>query len=149
MTLIKSYEGVSLKAYKDIVGVLTIGYGDTSNVSPGMIITMDEADERLNKRLRIDFEPDVCEALSREPSQHEFDSMVSIAYNIGSSAFANSTLVKKFNAGDIDGAADEFLRWNKAGGKSVKGLRRRRASERALFLGASVADALEIGRIVE
>lgn len=149
ISLIKNYEGVSLKAYRDIVGVLTIGYGDTSNVKDGMTITMEEAESRLKNRLAIDFEPSVCEALASAPTQKQFDAMVSLSYNIGASAFAKSTLVRKFNAGDVSGAADEFVRWDKAGGKSVKGLRRRRASERALFLGSSIADALSIGSMTE
>ncbi|WP_312069487.1 lysozyme, partial [Acinetobacter sp.] len=67
-------------------------------------------------------------------SQNQFDALVSLTYNIGSTAFKNSTLLKKLNAKDYAGAADQFLRWNKGGGKVLKGLVRRREAERALFL---------------
>lgn len=78
-------------------------------------------------------------------TQYQFDAMACLAYNIGAAAFANSTLVRLFNAGDIQLAADQFLRWDKAGGKSVKGLRRRRAAERALYLGETADKAIAIG----
>jgi lysozyme len=143
--VIRHYEGCSLKAYQDIVGVWTIGYGDTENVNPGMVITQQEAEERLTRRLRREFEPGVRAVVNEPIQQGQFDAMVSLAYNIGVSAFANSTLVKLFNAGDVQLAADQFPRWDKAGGKSVKGLRRRRAAERALFLGANAAYAIAAG----
>lgn len=148
--IIKHYEGVKLKAYRDPVGVLTIGIGDTGpHVKPGDEITQKEADRRLALRLRDEFEPGVFRALRVNPSQPEFDAMVSLAYNIGVHAFANSTLVKKFNVMDTMGAADEFLRWDKAGGRSLKGLRRRRAAERARFLGMSADAAIAEGAQVE
>ena len=69
-----------------------------------------------------------------ELTQGQFDALVSFAYNVGSRALSTSTLLKKLNAGDIKGAADEFLRWNKSGGKVMPGLTNRRKAERALFL---------------
>lgn len=143
--LIKHYEGLSLKAYRDIVGVWTIGYGDTENVTPGMVITEAEAQKRLSNRINRDFLPGVLAAITRKPEQFELDAMVSLAYNVGVGAFRGSTLVKLFNAGDMQGAADQFPRWDKAGGKSVKGLRRRRAAERAMFMGADISIALAVG----
>lgn len=145
LSLIKHYEGCRLEAYQDIVGIWTIGYGDTENVQDGLIITQAEAEERLRNRLARDFEPSVRQCLTRVATQYQFDAMVSLAYNIGAIAFANSTLVRLFNAGDIQLAADQFPRWDKAGGKSVKGLRRRRAAERALYLGEPVDKAISIG----
>lgn len=145
LSLIKHYEGCRLEAYQDIVGIWTIGYGDTENVQPGLVITQAEAEERLRNRLARDFEPSVRQRLTRLATQYQFDAMVSLAYNIGAIAFANSTLVRLFNAGDIQLAADQFPRWDKAGGKSVKGLRRRRAAERALYLGEPVDKAISIG----
>lgn len=145
LTVLKHYEGCRLKAYQDSVGVWTIGYGDTENVLPGMTITQEEAEDRLERRLDRDFEPGVRAAITAGMRQEQFDAMVCLAYNIGVSAFAKSTLVKLFNAGDIQLAADQFLRWDKAGGKSLKGLRRRRAAERALFLGANAAYAIAAG----
>ncbi|MNU46301.1 Lysozyme RrrD [compost metagenome] len=145
LTVLKHYEGCELKAYRDSVGVLTIGYGDTENVNEGMVITHEEAEDRLERRLGRDFEPAVRAAVIAHMRQEQFDAMVCLAYNIGAAAFAKSTLVKLFNAGDIQLAADQFLRWDKAGGKSLKGLRRRRAAERALFLGANAAYAIAAG----
>lgn len=122
-----------------------MGYGDTENVTEGMVITQQEAEDRLERRLDRDFEPGVRAAITAGIRQEQFDAMVCLAYNIGVGAFSNSTLVKLFNAGDIQLAADQFLRWDKAGGKSLKGLRRRRAAERALFLGANAAYAIAAG----
>lgn len=127
------------------MGVWTIGYGDTENVLPGLVITQQEAEDRLEHRLARDFEPGVQAAITAGMRQEQFDAMVCLAYNIGVGAFAGSTLVKLFNAGDIALAADQFLRWDKAGGKSLKGLRRRRTAERALFLGANAAYAIAAG----
>ena len=143
--LLRYYEGLELEAYCDVVGKLTVGYGDTQDVWPGLVITEADAEVRLRNRLSRDFEPGVMAALTRKPSQCEFDACVSLAYNVGVSAFTKSTLVRKFNAGDVQGAADQFPRWSNAGGKSLKGLRRRRAAERALFLGEPVDEALRIG----
>ncbi len=139
--LLKYYEGCELTAYFDPVGIPTIGYGDTQDVWPGMRITEADAEVRLRNRLSRDFEPGVMAALTRKPSQCEFDACVCLAYNVGVSAFTKSTLVRKFNAGDVQGAADQ----SNAGGKPLKGLRRRRAAERALFLGEPIDKALRIG----
>lgn len=141
------FEGLRLTAYQDITGVWTVGYGHTGpDVKPGTTITVDRAYELLEQRLAKEFVPGVLAVLTRSVRQHELDAMVDLAYNVGVGAFQKSTLVKKFNEGDRAGAADEFLRWDKAGGKSVLGLRRRRAADRALFLGASADEAIEIGR---
>lgn len=145
ITLLKHYEGCSLTAYKDIAGVWTIGYGDTGDVTPGLVITQADAEQRLRKRLLNEFEPGVLAALSRAPRQCEFDAMASLAYNIGVSAFKRSTLVKRYNAGDTAGAADQFLVWHYAGKQSIKGLRKRRAAERMVFLGGDVKTAINIG----
>ncbi len=145
LKILKHYEGCRLEAYQDIVGIWTIGYGDTENVHPGLVITQAEAEERLRNRLARDFEPSVLQCLTHIATQYQFDAMVCLAYNIGAVAFANSTLVRLFNAGDIQLAADQFPRWDKAGGKSVKGLRRRRAAERALYLGETADKAISIG----
>lgn len=134
-----------MEAYQDIVGIWTIGYGDTENVQPGLVITQEEAEERLRNRLERDFEPSLRQSLTLVATQCQFDAIACLAYNIGAAAFASSTLVRLFNAGDVQLAADQFLRWDKAGGKSIKGLRRRRAAERALFLGASVTSAISTG----
>lgn len=135
MKMIQSLEGLELKAYKDIVGVWTIGYGHTGpDVRPGMVITKGQADELM--RCDLDkFRYAVGESVNTAPTQNQFDAMVSLAYNIGAEAFKDSTLLRKFNKGDVQGAADQFPRWNKAGGKEVGGLTHRRHKERDHFLG--------------
>lgn len=136
MKMIQGFEGLELKAYKDIVGILTIGYGHTGkDVKMGMTITKAQAEDLMRGDLER-FEDAVLAAVNAKPTQNQFDAMVSLAYNIGAGAFTESTLVRKFNKGDVQGAASEFLRWTKAGGKEVQGLVRRRHKERDHFLGA-------------
>lgn len=146
----KYFESCELTAYWDKTGkVWTIGWGDTGpDVVEGLVITQAEADRRLDARLRLEFEPAVVAAIKREMAQCHFDAMVDLAYNIGVSAFRDSTLVRKYNLGDLAGASDEFLRWNKSGGKVLLGLRRRRAADRALFLGAPADEAIKIGAAI-
>jgi len=144
LLLIRHYEGVHLTTYRDPVGILTIGYGDTgSHVKMGDTITLAEAEARLRRRLDGEFVPGVLGALTRDPRQCELDAMVSLAYNIGVGAFRTSTLVKKFNTDDAN-VASEFIRWDKAKGKSLLGLRRRRAAERMVYLGTPAMDAIRI-----
>jgi len=133
---IKDYEGVRLIAYDDGVGVWTIGVGHTSGVERGDVITMDQVDEFLRADLE-DAEQAVNDRVIVPLTQCQFDALVSFVFNVGSGAFMASTLLKKLNAGDYDGAADEFLRWNKAGGRVLAGLTKRRISEREMFLGLS------------
>lgn len=147
LKLIKYFEGLRLEAYKDPVGVLTIGYGDTTNVSPGMVITEAEAERRLRTRLNREFVPGVLSALTRDATQGELDAMVSLAYNVGIEAFQRSTLVRKFNAGED--AADQFERWIHAGGKPLLGLKRRRLAERLLFEGRSADEAIRAAGAVK
>lgn len=144
------FESCKLTAYPD-PGTgndpWTIGWGDTGpDVKPGLTITQDEADARFSKRLSGEFEPGVTKALQRPATQAEFDAMVCLAYNIGVSAFTNSTLMRLFNRGDYAGAAEQFLVWNRAGGKIMLGLRRRRAAERALFLGMNADQAIAVAK---
>ncbi|UYF57267.1 lysozyme [Citrobacter amalonaticus] len=141
ISLIKLFEGCRLTAYPDPGtggAPWTIGYGwthpvDGKPVRPGMTINQDTAD-RLLKTGLVSYENDVLKLVRVKLTQGQFDALVSFAYNVGSRALSTSTLLKKLNAGDIKGAADEFLRWNKAGGKVLNGLTRRREAERALFL---------------
>jgi GH24 family phage-related lysozyme (muramidase) len=131
-------EGNVLTAYQDSVGIWTIGVGHTSaaglpKVAKGLKITAAESDEILSRDLKT-FEAGVRAAVKVPLSQNEFDALVSLAFNIGVGAFSKATLVKKLNAGDRAGAADQFLVWNKAGGKTLKGLVTRRQSERKQFL---------------
>lgn len=132
--LIKTFEGLRLSAYRDSVGVWTIGYGTTTNVFPGMRITAAKAEELLRTDLTR-FEAAVNQFVEVPLNSDQFSALVSIAYNIGENAFASSSLLKKLNHRDYDQAADEFLKWVYAGGRVLAGLVRRRNAERSLFLG--------------
>ena len=131
--LLKQAEGLRLTAYKDPVGIWTIGYGSTRNVKPGMRISAEEAEQLLKMDLWR-FERAV-EVLVKVPlTDNQFSALVSFAYNVGEGALAKSTLLRKLNAGDYKGAAKEFGRWVKAGGTTLPGLVRRRKAEMQLFL---------------
>ena len=138
ISLIKQFEGCKLTAYQDSVGVWTIGYGwtkpvDGKPIRAGMTIKQETA-ERLLKTGLVSYENDVSRLVKVDLTQGQFDALVSFTYNLGVRSLSTSTLLRKLNAGDYAGAADEFLRWNKAGGKVLNGLTRRREAERALFL---------------
>lgn len=135
LELIKVFEGCELKAYRDAVGVLTIGYGSTGgHVKAGMTITRVEAEQLLREDLQR-FEVGVDQRLGDiEVTDNQFSAMVSLAFNIGLANFSGSSVLRRILAGNVQGAADAFLMWNKAGGKELKGLTRRRAAERELFL---------------
>jgi lysozyme len=130
--LIKRYEGLRLKAYQCSAGVWTIGYGHTKEVSEGMVISPATADAFLRDDLAV--AESAVEKVKVALNDNEFSALVAFVFNVGVGAFTQSTLLKKLNAEQFDAAADEFLRWNKSGGKALKGLARRRAAERALFL---------------
>ena len=137
LKLLKKFEGCKLKTYRCVAGVLTIGYGHTGkDVTEGMTITKKEAEDLLVKDLER-FEAGVKDLVKVSISENQFSALVSFAYNIGLNALSGSTLMKKLNAGDVMGAADQFERWNKAGGKEVQGLTNRRLAERDLFLTAA------------
>lgn len=131
--LIKQFEGCRLTAYQDSVGVWTIGYGHTKGVKNGDSITQAQADAFLRDDVQV-AESDVTRLVKVTLSQNQFDALVSFTYNLGVRSLSTSTLLRKLNAGDTKGAADEFLRWNKAGGKVLNGLTRRREAEQSLFL---------------
>jgi lysozyme len=138
-------ESCRLTAYKDIVGVWTIGWGETRGVVEGMILSQAEADGRLCQSL-TEFRDQVLEACVVRPSDNELSAMVSLAYNIGmgwkgrtkpkgaKSGFRQSTVLRCHNKGDTQGASRAFGLWNKAGGKVVNGLTLRRAREAAIYL---------------
>jgi len=134
INLIKEFEGLRLEAYRCSAGVLTIGYGTTAGVKPGQAITAAKAEELLAADLRK-FEDTVNTAVAVPLTQGMYDALVSLTYNIGSGAFRASTLLRKLNAKDYAGAAEQFPRWNRAGGKVLAGLTRRREAERKLFEG--------------
>jgi lysozyme len=131
---IASSEGFVEKAYRDIVGVWTIGFGTTANVKPGDTITVERALERKLDDVRK-FHDGIAKCVTVPLTQGELDAYISLAYNIGVSAFCSSTLVKLLNAKDYDGACKQILRWNRAGGKVVRGLVLRREREYQLCTG--------------
>lgn len=132
--LIQDFEGLALKAYKDPIGIWTWGYGSTGpHVTPDKVGTKEEAEQLLKKDLER-FEKGVSEIVKVPLNQNQFDALCSFAFNLGIGNLKSSTLLKKLNASDYKGAADEILRWNRAGGKVLAGLTRRRIAERDLFL---------------
>ena len=136
--LICNFEGKRLTAYDDGVGVWTIGFGTTVypngiKVMKGDTCTEAQAKTYMAHDLKK-FEATVNKAVTVQLNQNQFDALVSLAYNIGTNAFSKSTLVKKLNANDIRGAADQFDVWVNAGGKRMQGLVNRRAREKALFI---------------
>ena len=136
--LICNFEGLELKAYDDGVGVWTIGYGTTKypngiRVKKGDTCTLEQAKAYMQNDLKA-FEQTVNSAIKVPLNQNQFDALVSLAYNIGSTAFKNSTLVKRLNEGNYNAAANQFNVWVNAGGKRMQGLVNRRAAEKALFL---------------
>ena len=128
------HEGYRENAYLDIVGVATIGYGTTEGVKLGDRTDPIKALERALSDMQK-FEGAIKQCVRVPLYQHEYDAFLSLSYNIGSGAFCNSTLVRKLNMGDHIGACDEILRWNKAGGKVVRGLTIRREKEHKQCLG--------------
>ncbi len=135
--LIKQFEGLELESYLDIADVWTIGYGHTETAGPNQKITEREAEELLRRDL-VSREQAVSNLSNVPLNQNEFDALVSFVYNVGSNAFRGSTARKRLNREDRMGAADALTWWNKATVDGVlvpvRGLTRRRAAERALFL---------------
>lgn len=115
----------------------TIGWGETGpDVRPGVMWTQQQADQRLRERL-TEFGEAVAALVRIRLQPNELAALASLAYNIGLANFRNSTLLRLLNAGDRGGAANQFLRWNRAGGRVLRGLSNRRAAERAMFVGAN------------
>ncbi len=134
LALLRECEGFRARAYRDPVGVWTIGYGDTLDVRPGMIITPGEGEARLATRIP-EFEAFVDGLVKVPLNQGQYDALVDFTYNLGPAALQGSTLLRKLNAGDYAGAAAEFSKWCHAGRETLPGLVTRRARERAMFEG--------------
>lgn len=138
--LIRRCEGCRLEAYQDSKGLWTIGVGsilvDGLPVRPGMTITQERADALLESELASKSRA-VDAAITQPMTDGQRAAMISLAYNIGVSAFRASTLVRKFNASDAAGAAAEFPKWVYAGGHIIQGLVNRRKLERAVFEGSA------------
>ena len=139
LALIKKFEGCELEAYQDAVGVWTIGYGHIKGVKEGMTITKQQAEEMLLEEL-VEYENYVLEAVNHQLDQCMFDALVSWTYNLGPSNLNASTMLKVLNAGDYDAVPEQIKRWNKAGGKVLTGLVRRREAEALLFEGKDWSD---------
>lgn len=131
--LIKSFEGCRLKAYKCPAGVWTIGYGRTTNVKEGDTCTQEQADIWFEEEYRR-FKNNVKKLVKVSINANQLGALTSFAYNCGIGALQESTLLRKLNRGDFSGASNEFLRWNKAGGKELAGLTKRRKAEQKMFL---------------
>lgn len=134
IALIKKFEGCELEAYKCAAGVLTIGYGHTKGVTEGMQITKTQADEMLVEELAT-YETYVSDAVENQLDQCMFDAIVSWTYNLGPTNLRSSTMLKVLNAGKYDEVPAQIKRWNKASGKVLEGLIRRRNAEALLFEG--------------
>jgi len=132
--IIKQFEGCQLIAYQDAVGVWTIGYGHTKNVSEGDIISSAQAEALLLKELK-EYENYVNKLVTVPLHDYQFDALVSWTYNLGPTNLANSTMLKKLNEGKYNEVPDEMRRWNRAGGKVLEGLVIRRDKEARLFAG--------------
>lgn len=139
LNLIKQFEGLSLKPYADAVGVPTIGYGSTYYENGGKVrlsdpaISEEQATELLRHTVRH-YEKAVKASVTVPLTQNQFDALVSFTYNLGAGNLQRSTLLRLLNQGDYRAAADRFVRWNRAGGRVLRGLTRRREAERDLFL---------------
>jgi lysozyme len=130
--LIKKFEGCELEAYQCSANVWTIGYGHTQGVKEGDVCTQEDADRMLEEDLE-EFEGYVQEAVNVPLEQHEFDALVAWTYNLGPSNLRSSTMLKRLNDSKFDQVPSEMRRWNKAGGKVLDGLVRRREAESLLF----------------
>lgn len=138
--LIEDFEGYRLQRYRDAVGVYTIGYGTTA-ADIGTVpasCTREQAEKWLRDNLARKYEPAV-NGLGVPLTQNQFDALVSFVYNCGPGALAGTTIGGDLRARNYRKAADDLLAWDKAGGRTLAGLTRRRQAERALFLTASTA----------
>lgn len=141
LELIKQFEGLRLKAYRCSAGVWTIGYGHTRNVYPGMQISEDTAFALLLEDIWY-VEEGINDLVQVPLNQNQFDALCSFSFNVGldidddlkAEGLGDSTLLRKLNKGDYLGAANEFIKWDKAKGKKIAGLSKRRLAERTLFL---------------
>jgi lysozyme len=130
--LIKHFEGCETEAYLCPAGVPTIGYGHIKGVQMGDSITEAQAHEMLVEELE-EYEGYVNTKVTVDLNQNQFDALVSWVYNLGSGNFTGSTLLKVLNSGDYSGVPEQIMRWNKAGGRVLEGLTRRRQAEADLF----------------
>ena len=134
ISLIKSFEGCELTAYRCSANVPTIGFGHTAGVSDGDTCTLEEAETMLAEDL-VEFENYVKNYVETDLEQNEFDALVAWTYNLGPKNLSESTLLKELNAGNLEEVPRQMKRWNRAGGEVLDGLIRRREAESRLFKG--------------
>ena len=134
IALIKKFEGCELEAYQCSAGVWTIGYGHTKDIVQGMTISKEQAEEMLVDELH-EYENYINKYVTVALSQNQFDALVSWVYNLGPANLKASTLLKVLNQGKYEDVPAQIKRWNKAGGKVLEGLIRRREAEACLFQG--------------
>lgn len=134
LSLTEQFEGCELTAYRDIAGVWTNGYGNTHGVVPGSTITQEQAEADLLANVQNSVN-DVARLVTVPLTQGEFDALVDFDFNLGSPRLRGSTLLKLVNTGNFEEAAEEFEKWDMAGGKHVAGLLRRRVAEATEFKG--------------
>ena len=134
LALIKKFEGCRLKAYRCSANVLTVGYGHTGGVKEDDIISQPEADKLLENDI-AKFEKYVSDNVIVELNQSQFDALVAWTFNLGVGNLRSSTMLKKLNETDYVSIPSEMKRWNKAAGKTLDGLIRRRLAESLLFEG--------------
>jgi lysozyme len=139
---VQSFEGYFPKAYLDPIGVLTIGWGHTNHHEPkfsaGEVWSREKCEEVFRKDMRI-FEDAVIRNVRVPLTQGQFDALVSFTYNCGEGNLRKSSLLRRLNAGDYEGAAAQFAYWNKAGGRVLPGLTRRRTAEALMFRDTSLS----------
>ncbi len=138
LALIKKWESLRLRAYKDSVGIPTIGYGtirvDGVPVKMGDTCTVEQAEHWLLQHINDEVESCINRVVKVELNQNQFDALCSFIYNLGCSNFSKSTLLKNINAENFNVAYYEFQKWNRAGGKVLLGLTNRRQDEANLFI---------------
>ena len=139
LDLIKKFEGCELTAYQDSVDVWTIGFGHTKGVEEGDEITQDEAEEMLASELD-EYEGYINDMVECDLEQCQFDALVAWVYNLGPTNLKSSTLRKRLNSNDLEDVPNQIKRWDKAGGKVLAGLVRRREAESLLFEGKEWQD---------
>ena len=130
-----AYEGLRTTSYRDVIGVWTACYGETRGIKPGMRFTKAQCDQMLVDGLE-DFEAGMRRCLANPDAipDKPYVAFLSLSYNIGTGAFCRSTVARRANAGDLRGACEAMLAFNRAGGREVRGLTNRRQAERKLCL---------------
>jgi lysozyme len=133
-TTITGFEGLRTTAYRDSVGVPTICIGETKNVRMGMTVSKPQCEAMLLKRLTEDFAPALERCITKPMGDDFYAAALSLSYNIGSAGFCKSSVARLYNAGDRRAACHAFLKFDRAGGRVLAGLAKRRKAEEALCL---------------